>query len=307
MNFIELQSFYEHLVEQLRQRGVVCGITSGLACVQYGIAEATQDCDLLCHTGSFAELLALLSETRLSGVDCRYRGNISAPLDARWHSGGWTSHFEWAAEPETISLDVFGHALRESAPWQRDLLGLYAGPHTVAEMKRTHRDKDWPAITALGVRMIEAEDDRGWVHLFHADTLRDLLQTNSCPPGRAAARPALQLALAQDPQLPGALSAERKFWEELDRRRIRILEAQLRPYVGAVRQERANRRLSLLEEHELRLACATRHLRANPLRDYGVSRYIDETRTALVDTGLIASSALTWLPEVKDYFEWLNR
>ncbi len=307
MDFAELQVFYERLVQHLRERGVVCAITSGLACVHYGISETTQDCDLLCHSGSFEQLLDLLAATDVKGAACRYRGNISPPLHARWHNGGWTSHFEWESQPEFVTLDVFGHALRESVPWQGDLLGFYAGPHTVAEMKRTNRDKDWAAVTALGLRMIEADDDRGWLHIFDAETLEQLLQHHGCPSARAEVRPALQLALAHDPRVAGAINAERKFWEELDRRRIRILEGHLRPYVAAVRKERADRRLSLTEDHQLRVACATQYLSANPLKDYGIPRYIDEARHTLVDTGVVSPNALTWLPNVAIYFEWLNR
>src|SRR5881296_394230 len=87
----DLHLFYEDLVRTLRDRGVVCGITSGLACVHYGVAETTKDCDLLCHPGSFEALLRTLSETCFGGEPCRYRGHISPPLDARWHVGGWTS------------------------------------------------------------------------------------------------------------------------------------------------------------------------------------------------------------------------
>lgn len=307
MDFAALYQFYEGFVRQLRERGVICGITSGLACVHYGIAETTQDCDLLCHIGSFSELLELLEATSVDGLACQYRGNISPPLDARWHSGGWTSHFIWATEPDALILDVFGHALRESSPWEQDLLGLYAGPQTVAEMKRTNRDKDWAAITALGVRMIEAGDDRGWLHIFQAETLMELLRDNACPSARTATRPALQMAVAGDSRLAGALNAERKLWEELDRRRIRMLETLLRPYVAAVRKDRVDRQLSLPEEHELRLGCATRHLPFNPLRDYGIDRYIAEAKSALVDTGLIVRDALTWLPDVRIYFKWLDR
>src|SRR5215467_6562330 len=89
----------------------------------------------------------------------------------RWHRGGWTSHFEWEIEPQAVTLDVFGHALRESFPWPNEILGLYAGAETVAEMKRTNRDKDWAFITALGARMIEVEDERGWLHIFREDAL----------------------------------------------------------------------------------------------------------------------------------------
>ena len=54
MNQAELHLFYEELVRKLRDQGVVCAITSGLACVHYGVAETTKDCDLLCHLMSQA-------------------------------------------------------------------------------------------------------------------------------------------------------------------------------------------------------------------------------------------------------------
>ncbi|MBI3852435.1 MAG: hypothetical protein HY298_19435 [Verrucomicrobia bacterium] len=302
----ELHLFFEDFVRTLRSRGVVCAITSGLACVHYGVAETTKDCDLLCHTNSFQTLLDLLAETTVSSQPCHYRGNISPPLDARWHRGGWTSHFQWGTQPEVTTLEVFGHALRESSPWTQDVFGLYAGPHTVAEMKRTNRDKDWAFITALGVRMIEADDQRGWFHVFEADTLAELLAQYTCPPEIAARRPAIQLAQYQDRRIAGALNAERKLWEELDRVRIRILERHLRPYVSAVRKARAGKELSLREEHALRIDCAGRHLPENPLKNYGLRRYLDETKASLLESGLVPENALTWLPDVMIYFEWLD-
>src|SRR5438552_10166006 len=111
MNPDELHLFYEDLVRTLRDRGVICAITSGLACVHYGIAETTKDCDLLCHPESFEVLLGLLEQTVLEGKVCRYRGHISPPLDERWHLGGWTSHFEWETQP-LVTLDIFGRAVR---------------------------------------------------------------------------------------------------------------------------------------------------------------------------------------------------
>lgn len=302
----ELQFFFEDLVRTLRSRGVVCAITSGLACVHYGVAETTKDCDLLCHTNSFQTLMDLLAETNVSGQPCHYRGNISPPLDARWHRGGWTSHFQWGTQPEVTTLDVFGHALRESSPWTQDVFGLYAGPHTVAEMKRTNRDKDWGFITALGVRMIEADDQRGWFHVFEADTLAELLTQHACPPDIASRRPAIRLAQKQDPRTAGALNAERKLWEQLDRVRIRILERHLRPYVSGVRKARAGKQLSLREEHALRIDCAGTHLPENPLKDHGLRRYIEEAKASLLESGLIPENALTWLPDVMIYFEWLD-
>ena len=160
MTDLEQPIFYEELVRQLRAHGVVCGITSGMACVHYGIAETTQDCDLLCVPTSFETMLEVLGRTVAGESPCGYRGNISPPLDARWHRGGWTSHFTWASGQTAVTLDVFGWALRSSTRWEEELSGLYAGQHVVAEMKRTNRDKDWAFITALGVKMLRAGDAR---------------------------------------------------------------------------------------------------------------------------------------------------
>ena len=47
LSYAELEQFYESLVARARRRGIVCAITSGMACVAFGVAQATQDCDLL--------------------------------------------------------------------------------------------------------------------------------------------------------------------------------------------------------------------------------------------------------------------
>jgi len=84
VNPSELHLFYEDLVRKLRDRGVVCAITSGLACVHYGIAETTKDCDLLCKPESFGTLLALLAETTLAGG----LAGIAATSARRWIFSG---------------------------------------------------------------------------------------------------------------------------------------------------------------------------------------------------------------------------
>ena len=132
MNDADLHQFYLNFVARLRGKGVLCAITSGLACVHFGVAETTKDCDLLCHPGSFDVLLDELAKTPVNGLACSYRGNLSPPLDERWHRGGWTSHFNWGRGPGAVTFDVFGRALRASTPWQNELSGLYASPHIVA-------------------------------------------------------------------------------------------------------------------------------------------------------------------------------
>jgi hypothetical protein len=307
MNDLELHEYFENMVRTLRSKGVLCAITLGLACVHYGIAESTQDCDLLCHTSSFPVLLDYLSETAIDGQPCQYRGNISPPLDARWHNGGWASHFEWDLRDGKVRLDVFGSALRESKPWTAKIFGFYASPNTVAEMKRTNRDKDWPFISSLAVRMIEAGDDDGWLHVFESDQMLRLMKQHDCPDHVIKKWPSLQLAAEKDPKLRGVLLAERLLWEELDRCRIEILERALRPYVSAVRKARASSLLELDADHRIRVACAESILPENPLKDHGIKRYIDECKNSLIDGKSIHPDTVECLPDVSAYFEWLNK
>lgn len=299
----ELHLFFENFVRTLHSRGVVCAITSGLACVHYGVAETTKDCDLLCHPGSFDTLLNLLADTRISGHPCHYHGHISPPLDARWHRGGWTSHFQWGCMPEVTTLDVFGHALRESSPWQDDIAGLYASGNVVAEMKRTDRDKDWPYVTSLGVALLHARDPRGWLHLFDADSISEMLEAYAIPDELLAARPALQLAARRDPMLQHALLAERHFWKELDRLRIRICRAALRPYVLAMGREDISETTGFQEEHAARLACAEKTLEISPMSKYGVERMIEEARKSTA--AFVNPELLRWLPDVRPHFRFL--
>lgn len=306
MNDADLHQFYLNFVARLRGKGVLCAITSGLACVHFGVAETTKDCDLLCHPGSFAVLLDELAKTPVNGLACRYRGYLSPPLDERWHRGGWTSHFNWGRGPGAVTLDVFGRALRGSTPWQNELSGLYASPHIVAEMKRTSRDKDWPFITALGTRLIEMGDGRGWLHVFDEEILKELLRDYSCPPAIASLRPALMLANSADRRLKISLLAERLFWEQLDAQRIRIYERALRPYNTAVRKAMVPDTSSLSEEHEIRLRCALDHLAPSPLQDYGIERLIEEAKhAAIAENGLVPEAA-QMLPDVTVNFSFIS-
>ena len=66
-SYAELEQFYEELVTRARGRGIACAITSGMACVAFGVSEATKDCDLLCDPKSADKFLELLGETTLGG------------------------------------------------------------------------------------------------------------------------------------------------------------------------------------------------------------------------------------------------
>jgi len=48
LGYAELERFYEGLVTRAREQGITCAITSGMACVAFGVAQTTRDCDVLC-------------------------------------------------------------------------------------------------------------------------------------------------------------------------------------------------------------------------------------------------------------------
>jgi hypothetical protein len=298
--YAELESFFTTLVATAQQRGITCAITSGMACVHFGVAATTKDCDVLCVPEKSDEFRALIAETKLRGLLPNYRGNISPPLDARWMRGGWTSHFTWKTRPENTCLDVFGIALRGSSPWDQEVQGFYASRHTVAEMKRTNREKDWPFITALGVKLLKANDVRGCLHLYETNTLLRAVRTERIPGWMIAARPALKLALDADARLEGALHAETVFWHKLDERRIGIYERALRPYVSAVRKAIQRREIPLAESHAIRIDCAHRFLEPSPIRAHGLEQLVQDARAATAT--LVHPSLMDLLPNGLAHF-----
>ena len=63
MTSAELESFFTGIVATAQGRGIVCGITSGMACGHFGVAATTKDCDVLCAADSAADFLALIAAT----------------------------------------------------------------------------------------------------------------------------------------------------------------------------------------------------------------------------------------------------
>ncbi len=303
--YAELESFFSTLVATAQSRGITCAITSGMACVHFGVAATTKDCDVLCDAVRSDDFRELIAATTLRGLWPNYRGNISPPLDARWMRGGWTSHFTWKTKPDETCLDIFGIAPRGSSPWHRQLRGLYARPNVVAEMKRTNREKDWPFATALGGQMLEEGDLEGWLHLYDPEVLRSSARYPAPIERLVSLRPLLRLAPFTDTlRVKRVLLAERLFWGELDELRIHIYQKHLRPYTSAVRKAVAGRRdLEVASSHALRLECALEHLPFQPLRDHGLERLVAEAQANVGVT--IGADVIEWLPAAEHHFDGL--
>lgn len=278
MTYEELEKFYHRILHRVRARGSTCAITRGMACVAYGVAPTTKDCDVLCLPDDADTFRAVVFETKLAGVTPRYRGHLTPPLDARWLGGGWTSHFLWEAETGAAYLDVFGVAPRASTPWEAELRGLYVHQHTVAEMKRTDRDKDWPFASTLGVKMLEAGDERGWLHIFDAALLAKAGKKAKCPSAIIAQRPVLKLLADKDERLEIAVRAEVEFWKQLDHVRMRVHARAVRRYMLAVKRDPRSTAADIQVQHVSRVEHAERLLPTNPLRNYGLDRLVGGAR-----------------------------
>jgi hypothetical protein len=296
----EMEHFSEGLVATLQSNRIVCAITGWMACVEFGVAQGTKDCDLLCQVESAEALRRSLESTTLRGATCSYRSHLSAPLDARWVRGGWTAHFAWRIGGEEACLDVFGIAPRGSTPWESELRGLYASPHTVAEMKRTDRMKDWPFATSLGVQLFESGDPRGWLCIFDYNVLQTLAGRIPIPAEMIAHRPVLGLLGKAPMQLKQAIEGEIKFWQQLDHVRMLAYRQAVRPYVVAVKHDPQADAPNLRAQHECRVRHAEKLLAINPIQDYGLDRLIAEAQRQAAE--LVREDSLKWLPDVRQNF-----
>ena len=123
-SYDELEQFYEGLVTRARSRGIACAITSGMACVAYGVSEATKDCDLLCIPNSASELLELLSETTLGGQLAELPWQSYSAVGCALVSRRMDEPLCVAPCGSGAYLDVFGVAPRGSSPWESEIQGL---------------------------------------------------------------------------------------------------------------------------------------------------------------------------------------
>jgi len=296
---LPIDEFFLGLVGRLRDEGFDCSITGGLACVEYGLVEHTLDCDIIFDSQRLPRLLDFLTQTSYDDVACQYRGNLSAPLDERWLANGWTAHLFWNRGPASAYLDVFGQAPRSKRPWW-DSRSLFAPRATVAGMKRTQRMKDWSQATGLGLQMLRAGDQEGWLHIFDAEVLLDALEFVTPDPPLLSRRPVLRLAQQRDPLLERAVQTEIDFWSKLDRLRLRAYQHASKPYVQALRSSDLSP--SLPHEHERRIRIAEELLPKNPLDD---ANQVALARQAKEEVGLgLVPELLSLLPQLGENFEY---
>lgn len=218
--------FLYHFRDLLREHGIRFAITSGMACVYYGLQQNTKDSDWIIEPADLPKLHELLArhERRVPPWRISYRQIFGAPLTQEYLEAGWTSHIVIQDNAGSVEhhLDWFGKPPRVKT-WSVNEAGI-AVRDVVAMMKRTDRDKDWPIVDGLGAQLAgQAQRVEALVHLQEAEALTALRREIPAEEFAAAAarRPLLRLLDEQveGDHLTGWIRRERLIWECVNRER----------------------------------------------------------------------------------------
>ncbi len=197
-------NIYLALTEQFNRGRLRAIISSGQAVVLHRLAIMSKDGDWVLREEeeSVQHVLGILEQ-----FGARYR--FGAPLDSRWLAGGWSAHLEFrhdnlrvrtdfATRPPRIDAAALDRLWQETDP-QRPVVDVT----TLAQIKKTNREKDYAVIGELARLMEQPRDE-----LLYSRSARDLIE------------------LAQShPQLARELVPERPLLSEIARGRIRLEEA----------------------------------------------------------------------------------
>jgi len=240
-------NIYFQLTEAFNARQITVALASGQAVVYYRIAIMSKDGDwIVRETPEACE--HVLAELEKRGATYR----PSPPLDVRWLSGGWSSHFEFVDErvrrvrcdfmsrPPRVDLATVERLFANADPGSR-LLAIDL--ESLILMKRSQRAKDYAVIGELASRLPpEREIDL----TTDPDRVLELAPQH----GQASSRPAVRAALsgAGRRTVVLALAEETDELQEDDRRRLARYEAAAREYLAACRRA-AIARMPLREAH----------------------------------------------------------
>jgi hypothetical protein len=229
------RNIYFELTEAFNARVPSVALASGQAVVYYRIAIMSKDGDWIIREAPDA-CDTVLAE--LEGRGARYRP--AAPLDVRWLSGGWSSHFEFAdgrarrvrcdfvSRPPRVppgALEkLFGPATASAARRVVDIPTLIA-------LKQTQRAKDYAVIAELAARLPPEQE-------IEVTTDPDRILALAPAFGRGSSRPAVRAA-RQAPvdrrAVVVALAEEIDALQQTDRRRVAAYETAAQPFLQACR------------------------------------------------------------------------
>ncbi|MBD3322084.1 MAG: hypothetical protein GF350_13380 [Chitinivibrionales bacterium] len=220
-------NIYLELTRAFNTNKVRTIISSGQAAVLHHIAIMSKDGDWIIREDeeSLRHVLSILES-----YGAKYR--FGAPLDIRWLSNGWSSHFEFMHQGMRVRTDFVSRPPRLSA---KDLESLwfesvkqeipYIGLIPLAELKKTNREKDYAVIGELSRLMSDIRNQ-----LRYSRSARDIIDIEQKHPDVvdeiSKERPLLRQAARGRDILEQELDAER-------RRLMRANEQRLQAYIDA--------------------------------------------------------------------------
>lgn len=303
--------FLNWLRAEFRNAGIRFALTSGQACVCYGIQQTTKDSDWIIAV-EHIERLRRVFRSWDSGGTCRanYRSICGAPLDPSYLQHGWTSHFTVVERDTGVEhhVDIFGKPPRvprlETDPDDADL----ASRQVVAQMKKTDRDKDWPIVFGIGRQMLERADWRGTLHLQDAEPLASVWPR--VPQEQRGdlirQRPLLAMIESSPQRLRRAIAIERTVWIAINQARYAYYQ---RAWKQFYRRWRAAPDMqwpldaTLGRQHEvLAMACREHDL---PLDPFGEPERRTAYAHALADAAEIMAATPAELEEIVPTLEVL--
>jgi hypothetical protein len=258
---------YQQLHHEFTEAGAKLLLSSGQACVLYGIAAFSKDGDWIIEESdeTCKAILAVLERK-----SANYR--LGAPLDITWLSRGWTSHFEYQENNIRMRVDFCSRPPRIQSiktVWSRathsndvDLVDV----ETLIQLKKTRRPRDYAVIGALAEVLGYKENipEIALEYLQDYDVLKEAIEKWP-DDARRSSREAIKLLLEgkNRKDVVIALAIEQDDQIQKDNERIRRMAEMSRNYkeqfVYAGKKWKA-KSLPLLEQHGLLIEIATEYL-----------------------------------------------
>jgi predicted regulator of Ras-like GTPase activity (Roadblock/LC7/MglB family) len=261
-----VSNIYFALTEAFNATERVVALASGQAVVYYRVAIMSKDGDWVIR--ETAESCATVLE-ELERRGAHYRPG--APLDIRWLSGGWSSHFEFTDDRQRrVRCDFLSRPPRASREAVQRLFAptmSASGMHvvdldTLIAMKQTQRAKDYPVIGALATQLPPERE-------IELTTDPDRIIALAATVGRSAGRPVARLAGAGADRhaVVVALAEEIDGLQQADRHRMAAYEAAAQPYIEACRAAGIHA-IPLRQAHDRMVTIAERLLPRTPLQGF---------------------------------------
>lgn len=257
-------NIYQELTRAFNAGRLRAILSSGQAVVMHRLAVMSKDGDWILRedTETCDRVLTVLEER---GAHYRF----GAPLDPRWLAGGWSSHFECRAATLRVRTDFVSRPPRLApsvlkALWAEAEAGEKPVPFvdvvTLAELKKTNREKDYAVIGELA-RLIASPADR----LLLSRSARDLIGLATEQPDLlaelASRRPVLKHVHEGREVLEAALDAERRELMHANERRLQSYMNAAQAWMEVWPELNAEiADMPLHEAHPILVACAEERL-----------------------------------------------